>query len=446
MKIVVVGAGKVGYSLAQRLAQDQHDVYVIEKNGDRIKNLENNLDVNLVQGNGSSISLLQEIGIADMGMLIAVTDSDEVNMLACMLGKAAGIPKTIARVRDTEYENGTNAVIRDRLGIDLFINPEMVTAQEIYKVLKTPAALDVEDFASGAVRLVEFKIRNNLHVTGIPLRKLELPPNVLIVGIMRGGEMIIPHGESTLEYLDNVFFLGAKESIDKVEVWLNEVSRPTQRVVIIGAGLIGRNLTLLLEADGYDVKVIEKDLDRCEQLAALVSRSIVIHGDGTDVDLLQAEEISDNDVIICLTDDDKLNLLVALLAKHLGVPKTFVRVGRLEYITLMEQVGIDVVFSPRLLTSGQILRLIREGENLINISTFEGSKAEAIEISITNRSNLMNQYLKDLKFPGKSLVGAVVRDNRTIVPKGDTQLVEGDHIVIFTLPEYVNKLLTYVGG
>ena len=367
-------------------------------------------------------------------------------MLACMLGKAAGIPKTIARVRDTEYENGTNAVIRDRLGIDLFINPEMVTAQEIYKVLKTPAALDVEDFASGAVRLVEFKIRSNLHVTGIPLRKLELPPNVLIVGIMRGGEMIIPHGESTLEYLDNVFFLGAKESIDKVEVWLNEVSRPTQRVVIIGAGLIGRNLTLLLEADGYDVKVIEKDLDRCEQLAALVNRSIVIHGDGTDVDLLQAEEISDNDVIICLTDDDKLNLLVALLAKHLGVPKTFVRVGRLEYITLMEQVGIDVVFSPRLLTSGQILRLIREGENLINISTFEGSKAEAIEISITNRSNLMNQYLKDLKFPGKSLVGAVVRDNRTIVPKGDTQLVEGDHIVIFTLPEYVNKLLTYVGG
>ncbi len=446
MKIVVVGAGKVGYSLAQRLSQDQHDVYVIEKNGDRIKNLENNLDVNLVQGNGSSISLLQEIGIADMGMLIAVTDSDEVNMLACMLGKAAGIPKTIARVRDTEYDSGTNASIRERLGIDLFINPEMVTAQEIYKVLKTPAAIDVEDFASGAVRLVEFKIRNNLNVTGIPLRKLQLPPNVLVVGIMRGGEMIIPHGGSTLEYLDNVFFLGAKESIDTVEEWLNEISRPTQRVVIIGAGLIGRNLTLLLEADGYDVKVIEKDLDRCEKLASQVSRSIIIHGDGTDIDLLQAEEISDNDVIICLTDDDKLNLLVALLAKHLGVPKTFVRVGRLEYITLMEQVGIDVVFSTRLLTSGQILRLIREGENLINISTFEGSKAEAIEISISNRSCLINQYLKDLKFPGKSLVGAVVRDNRTIVPKGDTQLLEGDHVIIFTLPEYVNALLAYVSG
>ena len=444
MKIVVVGAGKVGYSLAERLAQDQHDVYVIEKNSERIKNLENNLDVNLVQGNGSSISLLQEIGIEDMGMLIAVTDSDEVNMLACMLGKAAGIPKTIVRVRDNEYENGTNALIQEKLGIDLFINPEMVTAQEIYKILKTPAALDVEDFASGAVRLVEFKIRNNTDIMGIPLRSLTLPPNVLVVGIMRSGEMIIPHGESTLEYMDNVFFLGAKESIDEVEVWLNETSRPTQRVVIIGAGLIGRNLTLLLEKDGYDVKVIEKNLERCEQLAALVDRSIVIHGDGTDIDLLEAEEISDNDVIICLTDDDKLNLLVALLAKHLGVPKAFVRVGRLEYITLMEQVGIDVAFSPRLLTSGQILRLIREDENLINIFTFEGSKAEAVEIEVAEKTSLINKHLKDLKLPGKSLVGAIVRENQTIVPKGDTLLLEGDHIVIFTLPENINTLLAYI--
>ena len=444
MKIVVVGAGKVGYSLAQRLAQDQHDVYVIEKNGDRIKNLENNLDVNLVQGNGSSISLLQEIGVEDMGMLIAVTDSDEVNMLACMLGKAAGIPKTIARVRDTEYEYGTNAVIRDRLGIDLFINPEMVTAQEIYKILKTPAALDVEDFASGAVRLVEFKIRNNYDIMGIPLRSLTLPPNVLVVGILRGGEMIIPHGDSTLEYMDNVFFLGATDSIDEVESWLHETTRPTQRVVIIGAGLIGRNLTVLLENDGYDVKIIEKDLDRCEQLAAMVDRSIVIHGDGTDIDLLEAEEISDNDVIICLTDDDKLNLLVALLAKHMGVPKAFVRVGRLEYITLMEQVGIDVAFSPRLLTSGQILRLIREDENLINIFTFEGSKAEAVEIEVTEKTSLINKHLKDLKLPGKSLVGAIVREHQTIVPKGDTLLLEGDHIVIFTLPENINTLLAYI--
>ena len=170
----------------------------------------------------------------------------------------------------------------------------------------------------------------------------------------------------------------------------------------------------------------------------------MIQGDGTDIDLLGAEEIGDTDVIICLTDDDKLNLLVALLAKHMGVPKAFVRVGRLEYITLMEQVGIDVAFSPRLLTSGQILRLIREDENLINIFTFEGSKAEAVEIEVTEKTSLLNKHLRDLKLPGKSLVGAIVREHQTIVPKGDTLLLQGDHIVIFTLPENINTLLAYI--
>lgn len=444
MKIVVVGAGKVGYSLSQRLAQDEHDVYVIEKNIERVKHLENNLDVNLVHGNGSNIALLHEIGCEDIGMLIAVTDSDEVNMLACSVGKAVGIPKTIARVRDNHYLNEENSMIQEKLGIDLFINPEMVTAQEIFKILKTPAALDVEDFASGAVRLVEFKIRYDSNMIGIPLKYLTLPNNVLVVGIMRSGEMIIPNGDSTIEYMDNVFFLGAAEGIHEIEGWLQESSRPPRRIVIIGAGLIGRNLTIMLEEAGYTVKVIEKSLERCEQLATMVNKTIVINGDGTDIDLLEAEEIADNDVIICLTDDDKLNLLVALLSKHLGIPKTFVRVGRLEYITLMEQVGIDVVFSPRLLTSGEILRLVRKGEDLVSISTFEGSKAEAVELEISNKSPMTNRYLKDVKIPGKALVGAVVRNGETIVPTGNTLILEGDHIVFFTLPEHVNPLLSYL--
>lgn len=445
MKIIVVGAGKVGYSLAERLSQDEHDVYVIEKDKDRIKNLENNLDVNLVYGSGSDLGLLQEIGAADIGMLIAVTDSDEVNMLACIMGKAAGIPKTIARVRNLDYESEENRHIRTNLGIDLFINPEMVTAQEIFKILKTPAALDVEDFANGSVRLVEFKLRTPIPELGMPLRNIQtLPKDVLIVGVMRGGEMIIPNGNTTLEYMDNVFFLGAKESIAEIEEHLHESSTPPKRIVIIGAGLIGVNLTILLEKAGYSVKVIEKNFDRCEKLAAMVDKSLIINGDGTDLDLLEAEEIAENDVIICLTDDDKLNLLVALLAKHLGIPKTFVRVGRLEYITLMEQVGIDVVFSPRLLTSGEILRLVRKGEDLVSISTFEGSKAEAVELEISETSPLANRYLKDAKLPGKCLVGAVVRNNETIVPTGNTQILVGDYVVIFTLPMYVNKLLSYL--
>lgn len=445
MKIIVVGAGKVGYSVAQRLVQDEHDVYVIEQSPERIKNLENSLDVSLVQGNGSSLPLLREIGMDDVGMLIAVTDSDEVNLLACAVAKIAGIPRTIARVRDNDYLDAANKKVQDSLGVDLIINPEMVTAHEIMHVLQTPAALDVEDYASGAVRLMEFKMRHNVAYCGQTLKDITFPPSVLVVGILRNGEMIIPHGNSPLQAGDNVFFLGARDSIADIAKDFHELDRRAiKRVVLIGAGLIGRNLAILLAESGYIVKVIEKDMARCEQLAAMNDKVMVINGDGTNMELLEAEEISDNDVIICLTDDDKLNLLVALLAKHLGIPKTIVRVGRPEYITLMEQVGIDIVFSPRLLTSGEILRMVRRGENVISLSTFEGGKAEAVEVELTINSPIVGKALRDLRLPGKALVGAVVHEGSTIVPTGNTVLYAQDHIVFFTLPEHVNKLLTYL--
>lgn len=445
MKIIVVGAGKVGYSVAQRLVQDEHDVYVIEQSPERIKNLENSLDVSLVQGNGSSLPLLREIGMDDVGMLIAVTDSDEVNLLACAVAKIAGIPRTIARVRDNDYLDAANKKVQDSLGVDLIINPEMVTAHEIMHVLQTPAALDVEDYASGAVRLMEFKMRHNVSYCGQTLKDITFPPSVLVVGILRNGEMIIPHGNSPLQAGDNVFFLGARDSIADIAKDFHELDRRAiKRVVLIGAGLIGRNLAILLAESGYIVKVIEKDMARCEQLAAMNDKVMVINGDGTNMELLEAEEISDNDVIICLTDDDKLNLLVALLAKHLGIPKTIVRVGRPEYITLMEQVGIDIVFSPRLLTSGEILHMVRRGENVISLSTFEGGKAEAVEVELTINSPIVGKALRDLRLPGKALVGAVVHEGSTIVPTGNTVLYAQDHIVFFTLPEHVNKLLTYL--
>lgn len=445
MKIVVVGAGKVGYSLAQRLVQDNHDVYMIDKSQERIHNLENVLDVSLVYGNGSDIALLNEIGMSDVGMFIAVTDSDEVNMLSCSVAKIAGVPTTVARVRDTHIAEHMDDTMKARLGVDLFINPEMVTAQELLQILETPSAIDVEEFGQGAVRLMEFKLDEDFPYLGKPLKELRFPSGVLLVGILRLGEMIIPHGESILQADDSVFFLGLKEGIDTVE---NELFSTYEsfhkRAVIIGAGLLGQNLTVLLEQAGFSVKVIEKDIERCEQLAAKVDRAIIINGDGTDFDLLEAEEVADNDVIIALTDDDKLNLLVALVGKHMGIPKTVVRVGRPEYIMLMEQVGIDIVFSPRLLTAGQILRFVRSGEGVVSISTFEGGKAESIEIEITEQSPVAGKQLKDIRLPGKALVGVILRGQEAIVPRGDTEILVGDHIVLFSLPESVTKLLNYL--
>jgi len=316
MKIVIVGAGKVGYSLAQRLIQDDHDVYVIDRSPERIQNLENTLDVSLVQGNGSDVQLLDEIGMSDVGMFIAVTDSDEVNMLSCAVAKITGVPTTIARVRDNSVAEHMDAEMRAKLGVDLFINPEMVTAQELLQILETPSAIDVEDFGQGTVRLMEFKLTEEFPLLGQPLKEIRFPEGVLLVGILRYGEMIIPHGESILQADDSVFFLGLKESVEEVEnLWFHNYNAFYKRAVIIGAGLLGRNLTVLLERAGFSVKVIEKNLERCEKLANLVDKAMVINGDGTDFDLLEAEEIADSDVIIALTDDDKLNLLVALVGK-----------------------------------------------------------------------------------------------------------------------------------
>ena len=414
MKIIVVGAGKVGYSLCERLVQDDHDVYLIDRSQERIHNLENTLDVSLVCGNGSDIQLLNEIDLSDVGMFISVTDSDEVNMLSCAVAKIAGVPSTVARVRDTNIVDHMDDHMKERLGVDLFINPEMVTAQELLHIIETPSALDVEEFGQGAVRLMEFKINSTFPLVNKPLKELTFPEGVLLVGILRLGEMIIPHGESILLPNDSVFFL------------------------------LGRNLAILLEKAGFTVKVIEKDIERCEALAAQVDKTIVINGDGTDFDLLEAEEVADNDVIIVLTDDDKLNLLVALVGKHMGIPKTVVRVGRPEYIMLMEQVGIDIVFSPRLMTAGQILRFVRSGEGVVSISTFEGGKAESIEILITEQSPVAGKQLKDIRLPGKALVGVILRGDDAIVPRGNTELLVGDHIVLFSLPESVTKLLNYL--
>ena len=445
MKLIVVGAGKVGYSLCERLVQDDHDVYLIDRSQERIHNLENMLDVSLVCGNGSDIQLLNEIGMSDVGIFIAVTDSDEVNMLSCAVAKIAGVPSTVARVRDTNIAENMDDTMKARLGVDLFINPEMVTAQELLHIIETPSALDVEEFGQGSVRLIEFKINSTFPLINKPLKELTFPEGVLLVGILRLGEMIIPHGESILLPNDSVFFLGLKDGVDAVEQqWFSNHAAFHKRAIIIGAGLLGSNLAVLLEKSGFTVKVIEKDIERCEALAAQVDKAIIINGDGTDFDLLEAEEVADNDVIIALTDDDKLNLLVALVGKHMGIPKTVVRVGRPEYIMLMEQVGIDIVFSPRLMTAGQILRIVRSGEGVVSISTFEGGKAESIEILITDQSPVAGKQLKDIRLPGKALVGVILRGDEAIVPRGNTEILVGDHIVLFTLPESVTKLLNYL--
>lgn len=443
MKIVIIGAGKVGYTLAQRLSEEDHDVILIDENSERIDLIRSYLEAMLIVGNGANPGLLMDIGMEDAELFVAVTDRDEVNLLSCYIAKQLGATQTIARVRAKEYILQNNNPALASLGLNLIINTEMVTANEVMQIIKMPNALDVENFANGKVRLLEIKARDNEDMLGQRIRDLEIPDKVLIVGVFRHGRMIIPNGDDTLQMLDNVFFLGERQAIEGLEEELSTTRTRIQNVLLVGAGLVGRNLAILLEKANYHVKVIEKDYERCELLSAETDNVIVINGDGTDVDLLRDEEVGDYDAIVCLTDDDKLNLLVALMARHFGVQRTLVRVGRPEYIDLMEQVGIDIVFSPRLLTSNEILRQIRKGE-VLSVSSFEDSKAVALELKVTEQNPLVHRPLAEINLPGTTLLGAIVRGEETIVPNGRTMCEPGDQIVLFTLPEYSDAVISYM--
>lgn len=439
MRVVIVGAGKVGYTLSQHLADENHDVVVIEEDEGRRNTVQNSLDVMTIQGNGASPKVLMNHDVRSADLMIAVTDSDEVNMVACMAAKQAGIPQTIARVRSVEYIGKAETEFVRSLGIDLTINPEQATAVEISRVLMIPAAMEVEDFAGGKVRLLEVKLNQDSPLLNKTLAKLELPKNVLIVGILRNNVMIIPRGSDELKAYDNVFFIGEPSSLREIQGDYTEILTRVQRVLIIGAGRIGRHLALRLEQHGISVKVIDKDPERCQSLAGSLKKGSVFCGDGTDVDLLTEEGINEADVVVCLTDDDKLNLLLALLAKELGSKKTIVRVGRTEYIPLLEKVGVDVVVSPRLITAGVILSQVRRGK-FVAISLLEGAKAQAMEVIVSDDTIIKNKKLKDVRFPDDCIVGAVVREGKVFIPNGQTILQDGDRAIVFSLATAISKV------
>ena len=274
MRVIIIGAGKVGYKLAEKLSQENYEVLVIEQNEDRRKILQENLDVLVSGGNGASPRVLADAGIIHTDLLIAVTDQDEVNMLACMVGKRAGVARTIARVRSPEYVQKDQALFREWMGIDLLINPEMVTALEILQILKTPAALDVEEFAEGLVRLLEVKLRMDSPFANIPLKNLSLPAKILVVGILRQDKMIIPNGNDQLLPDDHVFFIGEHDAIVDFESNFTTKRTKVERVMIIGAGRVGRNLAVLLEQNGISVKIIDRDPERCDATACLLNQGI----------------------------------------------------------------------------------------------------------------------------------------------------------------------------
>ena len=440
MRIVIAGAGKLGYSIAQLLAEDQFDVVVVEKDPKRKEVVQASLDVLTIEGNSCNPSTFNDPDVRDSDVLIACTDSDEVNMVTCLMAKLNGIKHTVARIRNVDYTIQAPEMLNENMKIDLVINPERITAVEIEHILMTPSALNVDEFADGRVRMFEAKVLETSPYINIPLKDLHIPQDILIAMIFRRNQMIIPRGNDYILPGDNVYFVGQNEAIKNFETKFSSTYEKLERVLIIGAGRTGRFLAPMLEKQGIQVKVIEKDKERCQMLASKLNRGLVLCGDGTDIDLLTEEGIAESDVVVCLTEDDKLNLLLAQLAKHLGTKKTIVRVARNEYIELKEKVGVDIVLSSRLLSAGEVLRFVRKG-GIVSVSLLEGAQAEALEIIVGKNSDVDGKALRNINLPKESLMCAIVRGNDAYIPNGNTVLKANDRIILFIKSEFAKKTL-----
>ena len=427
MRIVVVGAGKMGYSIAKLLADGSYDVVVIEQDDERRQVVKDSLDVLTIQGNGCTPDVLDMPEVRNADVFLAVTDSDEVNLVACRMAKAFGAKHTVARVRNEEYTDSDAALLNKTLGVDLNLNPERITANEISHILMTPAALDVDDFADGKVRMFGARLPNDFKFLGVPLKNVRLPGNILIAMIFRKHRMIIPHGDDILEPGDNVYFVGSQEVIKEFEVNFESRYEKLERVLLIGAGRAGRMLAQMLEKQGVFVKVIEKDKERCRILSEQLNNGLVLCGDGTDI------------------DDDKLNLLLALLAKHLGAKKTIVRVARNEYVDLMAKVGVDIALSARLLSAAEVMRFVRQG-GLVSVALLEGAKAEALELNVQPGCKVDGKTLIRARLPRECLVCGIVHAGEASVPNGQSMLNAGDRVIVFAQTEVVQDVMDMFAG
>ncbi len=440
MKVIIVGAGKVGFSMAQLLSAENHDVTVIEPSSERAQIMENALDIQVITGSGSSVADLKAAGVDQADMLLAVTEMDELNMVSCMLAKQYGTKTTVARVRNPEYLEIKDLSFNQRMGIDLIINPERVTAREIAAIIRNPEALNVEFYADYKIKLLELEVKPASPIANKRLCDLDssLPYN--IVAIVRSHTILVPSGQDVLLPGDHIHLMARAADMKAVESLLGFHSHKVEHVTILGGGRTGFYLARILEDDmpSVHIKIIEKNLARAQKISQRLKRTLVIHGDGSDSELLQEESIGASDVVAAITDDDKVNLLCALIARNLGVKKTICQVKRNEILPLAEQIGLDTILNPRQLTAGAILKYMRVG-NIISVTLF-GERAEMLELSAQPGAIVLSKPLKDLNFPKGSMIGAVLRDDQVIIPDGNFQIAANDRLLVFSLEKGIHKI------
>ena len=437
MTIIIAGGGKVGSTLAEHLAGEGHSVTIVDVSDSTLSRLSNQLDVMCLKGNCVSREVLLEAGAKDTDVLIAATGSDEINLLCCHCAKRLGVANTVARVRGAEYVNDLDTLKGD-LGITMLINPELTAAVEISRLLRFPSAANIDSFARGRVELMSFTVQEGDFLVGRSLASLSskiqgLP--MLLCAVERGDEVFIPNGASVLAQGDRVSVAGTPNGIHQFFKLLGRQTHRIRNVFIIGGGRIAFYLLIQLDRLGMSCKVVEKSDTHCRTLAEEFPHSLIIHGDGTDPELLTEERMAASDAFIALTDRDEDNLIISLYAHQAGVSKVVAKSSRQNYTAIARSAGVESVVSPQLATAAQILRFIRglknsKGTVMNALYRIAGGKAEAMEFLASSATRNLKVPLKELKLRRGVLIAVIVRGSKVIIPEGSTCLEQGDDVIV----------------
>lgn len=444
MKIVIVGAGEVGFHIASHLTHENKEVVVIDKNADALRRVSDNLDVQVVQGSGSSPVVLKEAGILNAEIILAVTNSDEANLVACLVANIISpSTKKLARVRDADFDEYHDHFREHAPHIDTIINPEIEVVKTITSMMSVPGAVDVGEFADGRIKFIGIYLDKNSRLAGVKLA--DLPSKIinnarpLIAAVVREEELIIPGGNDRLMPGDLVYFISEADKLTDTMAVFDKHDQPINRALIVGAGNIGYRLARSLEEKAIYCKIIDQNPDRCAVLAEGLNKAVVLCGDGSDQGLLAEENIQDMDVVITLTSDEETNILASLLATRMGAKKSITRISKFSYFALMKAIGIEQVVSPRLSAINTILQHIRRGKVLSDIS-IKGEQAEFMEAVALETSDIVDKPLKKISFPKGAILAGIIRQGDIIIPTGDSIVKPDDRIIIFARRKAIPKI------
>ncbi|WP_462327420.1 Trk system potassium transporter TrkA [Desulfobaculum sp.] len=444
MKVIIIGAGEVGFHIARRLSTESKEVVVIDKDANALKRITEYLDVQTVAGSGSDPAILDAAGVAEADVLLAVTDSDEINIIACTCAKALApdIVK-LARIRKDEYIDFQETRGTVVLPIDKIINPDVEVVKTIERIISLPDAEEVNEFADGHVKLIGLNVSGNSPVVGSGLAGIRDEMggvDIIIAAIVRGEKLIIPSGEDFIHKGDLVYFVCRDEDLPAIMKHFGSHFRPVRDVLIIGGGDIGLRLAQRLERmKNMHVKLVDQGADSCQELAQILDRTLVLRGDGTDQELLLEENVPDMDMVISLTGDEETNILTSLLAKNLGAARAVTRIDKFAYFPLVRAIGIENTVSPRLSAVNSILQYMRQGK-VLSAASIKGEAAEALEAVAQEHSDIVGKSVKDLHLPKGALILALVRGEKVIFPTGDTVIHPGDRIILLSTAKNISRV------